>query len=279
MLKIILGLAICYCAYALLLFVVQRSVMFPRNLIDAGDYNTTPRVDGLVKIHVNTSQGKVEAWYMPALGADRDKPSPAVIYGHGNAELIDFWPETLAPFTQMGLGLMLVEYPGYGRSEGSPSQQSITETFTAAYDWLAKRADVDADKIVLFGRSLGGGAVCALASRRPSAAMILMSTFTSARSFAKNYLAPGFLMRDPFDNLAVINTYSKPVLIIHGQDDSLIPYEHAVKLHQAADRGRLVAYPSDHNDCPSDWARFWQDVKKFLADEGLLPNRDAQGPI
>ncbi len=264
MIKIILGLIIFYCVYCLLLFLIQRSVMFPRNLIASTDQNTTPKVEGLIKTYVNTSQGKVEAWYIPPLGQNVGKHSPAVIFGHGNAELIDFWPEVLLPFTQMGFGLMLVEYPGYGRSKGRPSQDSITETFVGAYDWLAGRKDVDASKIILFGRSLGGGAVCALSSKRPSAAIILMSTFTSARSFAKNYLMPGFLMRDPFDNLAVIREYSGPVLILHGQHDRVIPYTHGLKLNQAASQSHLITYSSDHNDCPPDWDIFWHDVELFL---------------
>ena len=81
-----------------------------------------------------------------------------------NGELIDFWPHELKKLNRLGIGVLLVEYPGYGRSNGSPSQKNITEAFTGAYDMLVTRPDVDPSRIVLFGRSLGGGAVCILAA-------------------------------------------------------------------------------------------------------------------
>jgi pimeloyl-ACP methyl ester carboxylesterase len=111
-----------------------------------------------------------EAWYLPPSAAD--KPAPAVIFGHGNGELIDYWPNELARFSEMGIGLLLVEFPGYGRSAGSPSQARIAETFILAYDRLAARTE-SIGSHRLFGRSSGGALRSAL--KRPSAALILMS--------------------------------------------------------------------------------------------------------
>jgi pimeloyl-ACP methyl ester carboxylesterase len=206
---------------------------------------------------LETSFGKVEAWYLPPAAAD--KPSPAVIFGHGNGELIDYWPNELARFSAMGIGLLLVEYPGYGRSAGSPSQESIAETFILAYDRLAARRDVDRARIVLFGRSLGGGAICDLARKRPSAALILMSCFKSVSAFAVRYLAPAFLIRDPFDNLSVM----------HGRFDEVVPFGHGQALHSAARNGKMIVYEAGHNDCPPDWAVFWRDVGDFLRANGI----------
>ncbi|MFC1830199.1 alpha/beta hydrolase, partial [Thermodesulfobacteriota bacterium] len=223
-------------------------------------------ISNLETIWLDTSFGRVETWFLPAVRQQDAKPAPAVIFAHGNGELIDFWPHELKKFTHLGLGVMLVEYPGYGRSEGAPSQRSIAETFITAYDRLAERDDVDGSRIVLFGRSLGGGAVCLLAARRPSAALILMSTFTSARSFASRYLAPQFLVRDPLDNLPVVESYAGPVLIMHGTHDEVIPYRHGVSLHRAAKQGKMITYNSGHNDCPPNWGVFWQDVESFLSE-------------
>lgn len=245
---------------------MQRQVMFPRGLIEVPSED--PHIPDLERIWINTSFGKVETWFLPSPRGS--KPAPAVIFAHGNGELIDFWPQELKIFNRLGIGLLLVEYPGYGRSEGSPSQASIEETFVAAYDMLVARKDVDASRIILFGRSLGGGAVCALAAQRPSAALILMSTFISARSFAAKYLAPGFLVRDPFDNLAAVKTYPGPVLIIHGKFDEVIPYRHGVSLFQAASRGKMITYESGHNDCPPRWDTFWRDVESFLRETEII---------
>jgi fermentation-respiration switch protein FrsA (DUF1100 family) len=269
LLKFIGSAILIYAAYCGLLFFVQRQVIFPRYMIPS----PAPMDFSAARIEpawLDTSFGKVEAWYIPPAARVAGAPAPAVIFGHGNGELIDFWPEALKRLPAMGVGLLLVEYPGYGRSAGSPSQAGISEAFTRAYDLLSSRTDVDSARIVLFGRSLGGGAVCDLALTRPAAALILMSSFTSVRSFAIRYLAPSFLIRDPFDNLAVVRGYGGPVLVIHGRFDEVIPFGHGKALHAAARNGKMIAYDAGHNDCPPDWEVFWQDVERFLRAAKIL---------
>ena len=258
-----------YMAYCGLLFLLQRQIMFPRGMI-APSSPSAQKLPGMEKIWLRTDAGKVESWLLPPVPGSAAGPAPAVIFGHGNGELIDFWPDDLKGFARLGMAVLLVEYPGYGRSAGSPSQESITETFVAAYDALTSRKDIDATRIVLLGRSLGGGAVCALSVKRPSAAMILMSTFTSARSFAKRYLAPSFLVRDPMDNLSAVEKYKKPILILHGRHDTVIPFSHGTALRKAARRGKLIAYEAGHNDCPPDWKIFWQDIETFLRYSSII---------
>lgn len=266
MVKVIAGAAVIYAVYCALLFLAQRQVLFPRYMIPtppAPEIKSPPTE----RWWLETSSGKVEAWYLPPAAAG--KPAPAVIFGHGNGELIDYWPNELARFQEMGVGLLLVEYPGYGRSAGSPSQDSIAETFVLAYDRLAARTDVDPARIVLFGRSLGGGAVCDLALKRPAAALILMSCFKSVSAFAVRYLAPAFLIRDPFDNLAALRHYQGPVLILHGRSDEVVPFGHGQALYAAARNGQMIVYEAGHNDCPPDWAVFWRDVGDFLRTHGI----------
>ena len=184
---------------------------------------------------------------------------------HGDGELIDYWPNELGRFSSMGVALLLVEYPGYGRSVGTPSQESISETFTLAYDLLAARPEIDPSRIILLGRSLGGGAVCDLALKRPSAALILMSAFKSVSAFAVRYLAPSFLIRDPFDNVSAVRRYKGPVLVIHGNSDEVVPFSHGQALHAAAQNSRMIVYSAGHNDCPPDWSVFWRDLEEFLS--------------
>ena len=269
LLKYILWALCIYAAYCGLLFILQRQMMFPRGMIPTPP-SSGPQIPGMEKIWLDLEFGNVESWYIPPISGGDAGPAPAVIFAHGNGELIDFWPEELTGFTRLEMALLLVEYPGYGRSAGSPSQNSITATFIAAFDLLSSRRDIDPSRIVFFGRSLGGGAVCALAAQRSSAALILMSTFTDIRSFAKRYLAPSFLVRDPFDNLAVIQNYPAPVLIMHGRHDTIIPYSHGTALHRAAKQGQLIAYDAGHNDCPPDWKVFWKDIQCFLRENKII---------
>lgn len=267
--RIALWAILLYLTYCCLLFLMQRQILFPRYLLE-NTLESEKAIPGIERIWVETSCGKIETWFLLPDRGQSTVPFPAIIFAHGNAELIDFCLEEIKVFTRMGIGVLLVEYPGYGRSEGTPSQKSITEAFVAAYDVLVARKDVDTSRIILYGRSLGGGAVCALAKKRPSAALILMSTFISVRSFASRYLAPGFFVRDPFDNLMVVATYSDPVLIIHGKSDDLIPYGHGDTLYRASHNGTMLSYDCRHNDCPPDWDKFSQDIESFLRDAGII---------
>jgi pimeloyl-ACP methyl ester carboxylesterase len=269
LLKIAAWVFVIYLGYCGLLFVLQRSVLFPRNQIPFSP-DLADTLPGLEKLWIDTEYGKIEAWFLPPVNSRDELPAPAVIFGHGNAELIDHWPEAFKNFSRMGIGLLLVEYPGYGRSSGTPSEQNIRHAFVAAYDALVSRKGIDPSRIVLFGRSLGGGAVCTLALERPSAALILMSTFTSVQSMAAKFGVPAFLVRDRFNNLEAIKRYAGPILIIHGKDDNLIPYTHGVKLHSAAKNSSLITYSAGHNDCPPDWNRFWKDLELFLNDNRIL---------
>jgi fermentation-respiration switch protein FrsA (DUF1100 family) len=254
-----------YGLYCLGLFLLQRLMIYPRYLIEA-ESGGAPQ--GVVAEWVDAPFGRVETWYMPP--PEAAAPSPAVIVAHGNGELIDFLPGEFAPLQAMGLGVLMVEYPGYGRSEGAPSQVRIAEIFRRAYDRLAERPEIDPARIVLFGRSLGGGAVCDLTRYRNARALILVSSFTSARSFARRYLAPGFLVRDPFDNTAALKRFDGPVLVAHGRQDEVVGFSHAGRLVRAAADARLMALDCGHNDCPPDPEMFWREIALFLQEAGVL---------
>jgi fermentation-respiration switch protein FrsA (DUF1100 family) len=265
------GLALLtYVVYCTLVFVLQRQMIFPRRHIG---YAPVALLDNLPieKIWLNTAGATVESWYIRPTSSPADGRGPALIFAHGNAERIDQCTGELMPFTALGIGVLLVEYPGYGQSTGTPSQKSITAAFTAAYDMLAARHDVDPSRIVFYGRSLGGGVVCALAAKRSAAALILASTFTSIRAMASRYLVPGFMVRDPFDNLTVVRDFSGPVLVVHGRYDTIIPFHHGTTLQKTARHATLLlAYDCGHNDCPPNADRFWRDIADFLREAGII---------
>jgi pimeloyl-ACP methyl ester carboxylesterase len=194
-------------------------------------------------------------------------PAPLVIYAHGNGELIDYWLTEFAELQAHGVAVLLVEYPGYGRSGGAPSEASIQRAFVAAYDWAVAQPGIDAQRVVGYGRSLGGGAVCALARERTLAALVLESTFTSVRDVAREaFRVPGFLIRNAFDNLACVGGYGAPVLVRHGERDGVIPVAHARRLAEAVPGAELEILSCDHNDCP----RAHGSIVAFLRRHGLL---------
>jgi fermentation-respiration switch protein FrsA (DUF1100 family) len=257
---LLLGGLACWWA---LLFVLQRSVLFPRP-IAAGGTADPERARG-ERLWLEPPGGRVEAWLLPAARRGEGR-RPLVLFAHGNGELIDHWLDELEPLRAFGVSVLLVEYPGYGRSAGSPSQASITEAMVLAYDLAASRPDVDPERIVGWGRSLGGGAVCALSRERRLAALVLESTFTSVRSMARRFGLPRFLVRDPFDNADALRGFAGPVLVVHGERDEIIAPDHARALHAAARRSELHLTRCGHNDCP----RPWELLERFLAAHRLF---------
>ena len=205
---------------------------------------------------------RVEAWLLPA---SVPGPAPLLMQTHGNGELIDFWPEAIAPLRVAGIHVLLVEYPGYGRSGGSPSEPSITAALLAAYDQVIRDPRVDAARIVGYGRSLGGGAMAQLASRRPLAALVLESSFTSVADMVREYHVPDWLIVNRFDTRAVLAEFRQPVLLIHGTRDGVIPIAHAHGLKAAAPHAELHTLDCGHNDC----APQWDLVLSFLASNGV----------
>lgn len=239
---------------------LQRSVLFPAP--PASSVSPAAARPSIETIHLGPD--RVEAWFMAAQGVTG--PAPVIVFTHGNGELIDHWIDAFSAMAREGVSVLLVEYPGYGRSGGTPSEASITRAMLAAWDTLAARPDVDSDRIVAWGRSLGGGAACALASHREVAALVLESSFTGVRPLARRFGIVGPLVRDPFDNLSVVAAFDRPVLVLHGERDGMIPAGHGVALDRAALDSEIVLLPCGHNDCP------WQGerVLEFLRRRDLV---------
>jgi hypothetical protein len=257
---------IAYAGYAMLVYLLQRRIIYPGRTIQVSGKPPA----GILPIAIITATGPGEAWFMPPLMRKQGERRPLVVFFHGNGEVVDYLPGQAEGFRELGMGVLLVEYPGFGRSSGTPTESSITEAAVAAYDSVLQREEVDPGRIVLFGRSLGGGAACALAARRPSAALILQSAFTSTRPFARGFLVPEFLVRDLFDNGAVVAAYRQPILLFHGTSDTIIPPEQSRELKRLAPHARLVEFRCGHNDFPPDWREFYRIIADFLSGAGIV---------
>ena len=255
---VLAGLLVLYWS---LLFVGQRAIVFPAPPVAGAPV----RPQDAQAVWLQTPTGPVEAWYLRPLRATVNR-APLLMFTHGNAELIDHWPAEFHLPRQWGMAVLLVEYPGYGRSKGQPTQASVTGAVLAAYDWARDQSDIDGDRVIAYGRSLGGAAATALAGARPVAALILESTFSRAQDFARRFGAPGLLVRDRFDNLEGVHRLKAPLLILHGTQDRIVPVAHAQALHAAQPVSELVLMPCGHNDCP----RPWSTIERFLRQHALL---------
>lgn len=241
----------------------QRATMFPRHLVPRA--GPPPPADAVV-LRLDTGEEEIEAWLLARSGGEPG-PAPLLLFAHGNAELVDFWPAAFEEPRRWGLSVLLVEYPGYGRSSGRPSERSIARAMAAAHDWAAARPEIDARRIVGYGRSVGGAAIGRLARDRALAALVLESTFTSVPAMARRIGVPGFLMRDRFDTLAALRGFAGPALVLHGTRDTIVPAEESRELAAANPRAELHLLACGHNDCP----RPWFQLQRFLRAHGILP--------
>ncbi|HET6603577.1 MAG TPA: hypothetical protein VFG21_05085 [Xanthomonadaceae bacterium] len=267
LLQIAGALVLAYAAYLLLLYVGQRSMMFPGAGM-AARQNAFQLPHGAEAISIPASFGTVSAILLRAPDA---KPAPALLYFHGNAEFAAQNTALLQPLTALPLHVLIVEYPGYAGSDGVTGRDTLGEAALLAYDWLTRRPEVDRSRIVAMGRSIGAGPAVELAVARPVAALVLLSAFSSIDAFAHGMGAPAFLIRDRYDNRPVLRGYSRPLLLFHGRRDRIIPYAHSLALAQAAPDARMVTLECGHNDCPYFDPAFVGALEAFLRDAAILP--------
>lgn len=260
--------AVAYLIYAGLAWAMQDRIVFPRHFI--GPAPEGPPRAGVERWLLETDGGPVEAWFVLGAGRSAESPGPAVVFFHGNAELIDHCLLIADYYRSLGISALLAEYRGYGRSAGDPSQRAIVTDMTAWVDRLAARPEVDGARIVYHGRSLGGGVAAALSEVRAPAAVVVESTFTSAAAMAQARGLPGFLARHPFRSDEALKKLGRPVLIMHGTQDEIIPVGHGRRLHARVPGSVYREMEGGHLDFPRDWAAYSAAIGGFLRVSGIL---------
>ena len=204
------------------------------------------------QIFVERDGARLEGWVLSPPG--QLTPAPALIYFHGNAELIDNNMALARGYAGAGYVVLLAEYRGYGRSTGRPSASAQGEDAAAFFDLLAGREGVDPTRISALGRSLGGASAGALAARRPLCALMLESTFTSLGDMVAEAGFPAALAQGTLETRAAVAGYAGPVLVMHGLADEVIPFAHGAALAETAARregtgavARFVRFSGGHN--------------------------------
>jgi pimeloyl-ACP methyl ester carboxylesterase len=266
-LALVRGLGLAMLIYGALMFALQRRLAFP------GTSRVSPRASatapaGVTQVWLEASFGPVEAWFFRA---PEGSAAPTVVFAHGNGELIEDWRAPMEQLAGAGINALLVEFPGYGHSAGSPSRDSMRESFGRGYDWLVQEGGVAEDRIVAYGRSIGGGVAADLARDRPVRALALQSTFSSAMRVARELFVPGFLVLDRFDNARAVYEFEGPVLLLHGVTDEVISYAHAETLASVRPGLGITEIPCGHNDCAEAWPTIVASLADFLRSNGLLP--------
>ena len=216
------------------------------------------------EIKLESSDGNVlHGW----LCHDNDRgPQKLIIYFGGNAEEVSH----MIPLADMfeGWAMLLINYPGYGKSEGKPGQDSFFNAALAIYDFVAERDDIDNDKIVLMGRSIGSGSAVFLAHERKVSSLVLISPFESIHAVAKSklpFLPVNLILRHKFPSKEYAANIDVPLLAIYGAADNIIPPIHSKRFAEYwKGEKKLVELSSySHNDIfGSD--QLWKEIHKFL---------------
>lgn len=237
-----------YAVYCGVLFFYQTKLMFPVGMAGkSGDALPTVQTE---VIELPTDQGTTTAWFVPSLAASTDNPAPLAVFFHGNAELMDHQRAIIDLYHALGVSVLMVEYRGYGHSAGTPSEKHILSDTVAVLDEVLRRGEVDPDRLVLHGRSIGGGLAAQVALKREPAALIVESTSRSVAGMAWQYGVPPFLVTSPLRTERAFKKLDVPILVMHAKHDAIFPVEHAHKLDAAARQSTLVLFDADHNTLP-----------------------------
>jgi pimeloyl-ACP methyl ester carboxylesterase len=188
---------------------------------------------------------RLSAWYLPRADA-----RGTVLFLHGNGGNVSHYVPSLALFNRLGYSSLILDYRGYGRSEGAPSEQGTYRDARAAWQHLVQTRRIPPDAIVVWGRSLGGAIAAWLARERNPRLLVLESAFTALRDVAEHLYpwAPTRLLGDRYPTEAFLREVRAPVLVIHSPDDELAPYAHGVRLlERASPPKRFLRIRGRHN--------------------------------
>lgn len=267
--KIALGVAI---GLPLVVYLAQDALIFFRQpLPEARRADVARRFPAVEELSLSAADGaRVHAWRVKPAGTGS---APLVMYFGGNAEEVSWMLESIGDPLRgetPGVGWLLVDYRGYGASEGSPSERALVGDALALFDHVAKLPGVDAERIMAFGRSLGSGVAVRLAAERPLRALILVTPFESLAAVAKRYywyLPVDLILKHRFDSIALAPKLKQPLLCVISARDEVIPPVHAEKLFEswAGAKRKLTLEGAGHNDTDASPA-FWPAVRGFLGE-------------
>jgi hypothetical protein len=238
-----------YLVLLLLMMLLENKLIFPAPRYPVGDWE--PMGLEFEDVYMTSADGtKLHGWYL-----DHPEPKAHLLFCHGNGEHVAYTAPGLQYLRdEFDVAVLAFDYRGYGRSEGSPNEPGVLADGQAAHAWLAARAEIDPDQVLLMGRSLGGAVAIDLAATNGARGLIVESSFPSLPDVAARiyWWAPiRLLMRTQLDSAEKIKRYRGPFLQCHGTSDELIPLALAKQLFEVAPAPdkRFVELPGlGHNE-------------------------------
>ncbi len=235
-----------YVAIMALLYAFQsKFIYFPSR-----EVLVTPASIGLDfdDVRLQTEDGvSIAGWYVPA-----EKNSKVVLFFHGNGGNISHRLDTIELLHRLGLNVLIIDYRGYGQSQGVTDEQGTYLDAEAAWRYLVEKRHIDPERIIILGRSLGGGIASWLAWRHPPKALILEATFTSVTDMAGQqypFLPTKWLTRNRYDTAARLPEIEVPVFIVHSPSDDVIPFAHGQRLFALANEPKVfLEIEGGHNE-------------------------------
>jgi fermentation-respiration switch protein FrsA (DUF1100 family) len=223
-----------------------RLIYFPSRALEG-----TPGHLGLrfEDVELRTSDGeRIHGWFLPA-------PAPAavtVLLLHGNAGNISHRFDKLTVLRDLGADVLIVDYRGYGRSSGRPTESGTYRDADTAYDYLVQTRHIEPRRLVLYGESLGAAVAVDVAARKPVGGLVMESAFSSGVEVGQEmfpFLPAFLLVRNRYESVKKIGAVRAPILILHSRNDEFFKWHHPQRLYEAArDPKRLVELRGGHND-------------------------------
>jgi len=234
---------------------------------------------GARQVYIETHDGnRIHGLYWQA-----PEGRPTVLFFHGNAQTVFEWALIKADLEPLACGLLLIDYPGYGKSTGTPAEQSLYAAGRAAYRWLLSDRGIPSGKIVLFGKSLGGPVAADVARNEHPMGLILESTFSSIPAMIKRLvplpIRSSWFSSEVYDTVSRLREIRRPVLIIHGTADTTVPVAEAHTLYQSANDPKelYIVEGAGHNDVASVAGRqYGERVRSWL---DAVARMSPRGPV
>jgi len=247
--KVLLYVIIVYAAISIYIYFIQTSLIFYPNM-PGRNLVATPDNLGMSYQNVELVTGddvKLHGWFIP-----HKKAKGTVLFFHGNAGNISHRLDSIEIFHRLELNVFIIDYRGYGQSDGKISEKGTYRDAEAAWHYLNNAQDINAKQIIIFGRSLGASIASWLASKHTPAALIIESGFTSVPSMGQRlypFLPIRWLSQYKYNTQQYVKNITCPVMVAHSKNDEIIPYEEGRNIFNAtAEPKHFLEMRGGHND-------------------------------